>query len=613
MDFKQMKAELNEKGTQFVELEPCEKALPDGEKCGCTYYYAREGRRHNGCIACHANAKQESANAYQQFPIPYEADEFGTPVRMGRRCNHCGGNVRLGVAAYGKKEGACRDCALEVKEKKDFGLKLMSLNRLVNAKLHKFVVRSMERSGVVEVAPRNMAEYIELKDLVYRCQVANDLEREAKTGIQWEIGHKYPAAGTDLYDELRGRATVENLYLIQSELNRAEGRSVAAGEWETLQVVSIEECRRIGSELTAASAWKEAKGEWLTIDDKAKETLKQKDEEYQARVREILNEPAKPMVFFTMDILPSFDSMLLQVEADWARVQSKMNSKVEKLLIAGNCTDWKVVKDQKLTIDAFHGANAKLHAVVMTLRQVADAGGRDNDLKRCAVLWCLDVMKANTAEVQGFTHPKLAQAWGVYRDEDTGRSWMCAWGKPALDAEKLTPFDGEDAIKAAHERDAAALMETKDSPPLVEESFSFDRDTWKGTFDHWMYELESDKARRIAKEQALAEEKAKTEAYLCGVVKSERESLLRRWEGAHDELVKFAFDEWGSYEPAFAEAMAKLSEKAHQVWTRAGMLQEIIDAEDVESERKRYQMIEGRYGIDMTPDAVFGKEMISPF
>ncbi|MFW3387803.1 UNVERIFIED_CONTAM: hypothetical protein RF648_17520, partial [Kocuria sp. CPCC 205274] len=177
---------LEERQTPYVILEPC-------EKCQGEVYYARKGRRHNGCVQCRFYADDATATGNS---LPQEASEIdGNGVRIynGRACRVCGENTRIGENAYHAKKGSCRSCAIHQQQEREQGKQLKRLSSAVNEQAHKFVVDSIHRSGCIEVAPRSLIEWLELKDLVMRCRAMNEKERALETGIRWELCHQYPA------------------------------------------------------------------------------------------------------------------------------------------------------------------------------------------------------------------------------------------------------------------------------------------------------------------------------------------------------------------------------------------------------------------------------------
>lgn len=182
-------------GTAILEGEPCPKCRePDA-----IFFYARPkeqgaGVRPNGCLWCrHLDAKSATPN--QEVLTSAEmVDDNGNAIYEGRACKVCGGKTRLKETAYGtKNKGACLACAIHQQAEREHGKEIKRVNRAVSQKVHKFIVQSIERSGVVEVAPRTQQEFFELRELVYRCQVMNEQERALNTGIRWELGHKFPA------------------------------------------------------------------------------------------------------------------------------------------------------------------------------------------------------------------------------------------------------------------------------------------------------------------------------------------------------------------------------------------------------------------------------------
>ncbi|MEB6381676.1 hypothetical protein MXM41_22545, partial [Leclercia adecarboxylata] len=236
------------RNTPIIELEPCDKCRhPEA-----IYFYQREGRTHNGCLWCR-HIEETSSGSLEVVPYLGEVDENGVGLVMGKRRCKCGNKMKLAVNAYGTNAGKCSECARQAWEAKEYGKEFKRVNRSVSAKVHKFVVSSIERSGYVEVAPRSFSEFIELRELAYRCEVMNQRERALDTGIKWELGHKFPAL---VAGELRGKATAENIHIIQMEQNRATGNAEPE-QWTIKQVVNITQCRAIQRSYEASQAWKQ--------------------------------------------------------------------------------------------------------------------------------------------------------------------------------------------------------------------------------------------------------------------------------------------------------------------------------------------------------------------
>ncbi|EPD6685270.1 hypothetical protein ACSDH9_004097 [Cronobacter sakazakii] len=531
-NFEGLESQLKDKGTPYVVLEPC-------DKCGCPIYYYRKGRRHNGCVGCFMSAK--SANAKQVVLTSIqEVDENGTPIYIGRACKECGNKIRLGERAYGAKNiGACRACAIHQQQQREHGKEIKRVNTVVSRATHKFIVASMERSGVVEVAPLDLGEYMAVKDLILRKTLMNQQEESLNTGIRWEIGHKFPANGGGT--EYRGKATVENLYLVQMEVNRRDGDDLPE-EWTTRQVISIADCQLIMNSHEAAQAWKARKPTNATPEQLKEWTIKdrQLQEEHKQRVREITQGMNDSLPI--LELGERFYDELDNVRNQWNKVVLKMNRAIDAAHQSGRKIPYAEVREERLTIDAFCGAEARMSVVVQTLEQIADAEmilreqgltseqeGQLFTLKRAAVMWCRDVLDYPRDLVMGFTHPLLSvlgnpMVWGTKLDETTGQQWLCCWVSGQELREQATPFDGEPDWTNANPK-----LQVPTSEP-VREWGSDEAKGWKSTDVDYLYEREEQKRKRAAREKADAEKRAALEARQA-VVKEQTSKRLARLIG----------------------------------------------------------------------------------
>ncbi|ELU2973595.1 hypothetical protein QO636_004500 [Salmonella enterica] len=626
------------KGTPVIELEACDKCRnPEA-----IYFYQREGRTHNGCLWCrHVEGKALlSANSNSAFLTAVMVDENDEPIRMGRACAVCGSKVRLVNAAYGaKNKGACRECSIHQQTEKQMGKEFKRLNRTVSNKVHKFVVQSIERSGVVEVAPQSFAEFIEVRELAYRCQMMNEREQRLNTGIRWELGHKFPAAGTAERSDLRGKTTVENLYLVQMEQNRREG-NVSPDDWEVKQVVSIADCRAIQRSYEASQAWKEVKGSWSNDTAAAKKERQQKEkqaqEEHAERVRKVVGETVRVMEFFAVEDLLSFNQMLETVRARWDKMTVKMDRVITGFIQSGRNLPFTEAREQRLTVEAFCGATARLHAVVMTLNQIADAekiilSGDDvteeqreqiETVKRCAVLWGRDVLNNDNVLVMGFTHPLLsvvgdAYAWGTVEDENTGKQWLCAWQNQTRNLQdELTPFDNPET----------AIDESRVNPALTHKSGFLTLDTvkvwgegWNNTETIYLYEqAEKVKARKAREEQKARQEAAQNaqraaeRAMASKGITSQIESLRSDWATWEGELYAFAAGEF--QEALQFDAYSLIDEAREKVNHHVSELENLLASDgDLQSEWRWWQMTNSQKMKGMLyPQNVFA-DLLHPF
>ncbi|ECE7034320.1 hypothetical protein D6416_23505 [Salmonella enterica subsp. enterica] len=627
--------EAVKRGTPVIELEPCDKCRhPEA-----VYFYQREGRTHNGCLWCrHVEGKAPlSANGLEVVPYLGEVDENGVGLVMGKRRCKCGNKMKLAVNAYGVNAGKCSECAKQAWEEKEHGKEFKRVNRAVSAKVHKFIVQSIERSGVVEVAPRSFAEFIEVRELAYRCQVMNEREARLETGIKWELGHKFPAS---VEGQLRGKATADNLYIVQKEQNRATGNDLP-DEWTITQVVNVSQCRAIQRSYEASQAWKLVKGSWSddTAAAKKERALKEQtaQKEHAERVRAIVGDAVKVMEFFAVDDVLTFERMLDVVQARWDKTTVKMDRVISAFIQSGRNVSFTEAREQRLTVEAFCGATARLHAVVMTLQQIADAEKiilRDSSLppeqleqietvKRCAVLWGQEVLSNDKVLVMGFTHPLLsvvgdALAWGTVEDEH-GKQWLCVWKNQHRNlADELTPFDAP----------ATAIDESRVNPALLRDvSLPYDTvkifaDGWQNTEEIYLYEQEEKrKAREAAarkKEQQEAARKAHSEALRVQASKgitSQIERLRNDWGVWEGELYGFAGGEFSTALQDDAHSM--INDARSQVFELVAELEALLSNEQdgaaLEQDWRYWQMTNSQRvkGI-MYPQNVFA-DLLNPF
>lgn len=508
MDIEKLKQDLESKGTPFVELEPC-------EVCGCTVYYFREGRKHNGCVNCH-NTKKDSANGNS---LPQSADMVdGNGVRIyeGRACSTCRSTIRIGENAYGVKAGTCRACAIHKQQEREQGKQLKRITTATNEHAHKFVVDSIHRSGVLEVAPTSLIEWLELKDLITQCKLRNIEEQQYNTGVRWEVCHEYPANPDD--SPYRGKATVNNLVIAQFEQNRKDGNKIP-DEWSLKQVVSIADATKIKNQFEAVKFWKSQKENIIAMPpEKREQYLKQQQEaesKYKELVKEITSGVCESLPVLETSRFFNFPLLLEQVEFKWSKLQNNMLNRITAAKQTGRKIDYIQARDEKLTLDAFHGATARTWIILQTLRQIYDAelilteqglsGEQEQQLqtiKRCAVLWAYDILDNPRQLVMGFTHPLLnvlgdSWVWGTRADEQ-GAQWVCVWDKVSIQSitDQMTPFDLANGNSLPQDVNPALQQQQELSP--VKNCCSED---WRSTDVDYIYEQEERKRARAAAEQ----------------------------------------------------------------------------------------------------------------
>ncbi|EHT9123594.1 hypothetical protein KYU33_004669 [Salmonella enterica] len=617
--------QARKRGTPILELAPCEKC----REPSAIYFYEREGRAHNGCLWCHyiESRLENAADKQELLTTAYEADDNGNAIYQGRACKVCGGKTRLVGTAYGtKNKGACLVCAVHQQSEKEHGKEIKRLNRAVTEKAHKFIVQSIERSGVVEVAPRTQQEYFELRELVYKCEVANQRERNLSTGIRWELGHKFPAAPAA--GELRGKATIDNIVLVQYGLNRTSGNTLP-DEWEQRQVINIEGCRAIQRSYEAAKAWKEAKT-WeqnLTPAERKARTQaeRQANEEHCKRVAAICSNAARVIDFFTDDWLPTFEHMHRAIRSQWVQRSLKMERAINAFIQSGKSEPYTTIRENRFTVEAFCGAVSRLWLVVQTFDQLADAeailseqgmsteqASQLQEVKRYAVQWAQNILDNPQVLVMGFTHPLLSvlgdwRVWGTEEGAD-GKQWLCAWRQSVGLMDRLTPFDGTapdlDFVNKALLKQELLTHDTERTPdlrPLM---------GWQNTADDFAYEQARERKAREAREQRKREQEAAQEAQ-----RAENAAILSRRKATE---IKAAVEGLGRIENYAAGAWSgQLLEDAQNiirdVWQQAHQQQAEIEQCETLEGLNSWLVCHNWQQRQMRDPAVVFADLIRPF
>lgn len=558
------------KGIKIIVGDVC----PKGCHTNAIYYYERkETKGKNGCMYCafiDKNRSDVDTNGVTWL------DDNGVRVYEGLRRCKCKSKVKLAENAYGSNAGRCRDCAIEKQNEQQYGKAFRRMNTIVNSKAHKFMVNSIERSEAVEVAPRNLMEWLEVKDLVYKCEVMNQKERALDTGIRWEIGHKYPAAGVIDNPDVRGKSTIENLFLIMKEINRKAGDREPTF-YETKQTINIKDCRTIQRSYEASKAWKDRKSEWTrgTIKGdaewKAREIKEQ--EAHAERVKELTKGSREILEFFNVE-QESFESLIDRYENQWNKFAVAMANKIDGYLKMGRKTPAIKARDERLTVEAFCGAGARSHAVLMTLRQIADAERiinakpEENSLdeiaavKRCAVLWANDVLSNRKVLVMGFTHKfiKDGLSWGTETGSN-GEQWLCVWRQKNID-QYTDPLSGE--INPDEVNPAITLRD-------ISLPHTLDENTWLEVEKSWLYEESQKKAIREQAEERQRQREAAEKEQAAVKIEDARKSIdgkikqiETQWYSKEGEYYDFANEKipsWGQME-AYSAICRKREEMA---------------------------------------------------
>lgn len=427
-----------ERGTTIAEGKACQKC----KEPMAHYYYVRElkGRAVlNGCIWClHLDGK--TPPAVKADVVEVKSD--GVMVYGGRKCSKCGTSERLAEKAHGAKQGACYMCSLEAASEKIGKTQINRLRQQIKAQTNQFIIQSIERSGTVEVAPANLAEYFLVRALMEDRDRLNAAIWEDDNAV-WEIGHKFPASGGGTGH--RGKATVENLCLIRREQNRSQ-KDQLPEDWSITQTVWIGDAYTSISSREAATAWRERMG-WNDATSKEKNAQKAAEDAETRKHKERVRQYAVA--------LANVEGLAISTEDELQTIYGKVSERIERLhkkmraVIRENHKNGVRVWQSEggLTEEALHGLNARYRIIYNTIGQFIDAVtakektlneadkccflSESNIVKRALVWWCQDVLKAVNRDVSGFTHPLLTsltepKSWGLKVGAD-GRQWLCGW------------------------------------------------------------------------------------------------------------------------------------------------------------------------------------------
>ncbi|EAZ7776467.1 hypothetical protein B5631_004558 [Salmonella enterica subsp. enterica serovar Woodinville] len=424
-------------------------------KCGCIHYYTRAGRKVSSCIWC----------AYMSKRLPKQITEAvykaadGTAIYEGKACRNCGSREHLAEKAHGAKEGACYQCAVAKASSKGATRQVNRLRQQIKHQTFNFVVNSITRSDSVDVAPRNWSEHWLVMALHEDCKRLNRLEEIKQTGVTWQVGHHYPASGGGT--EYRGKATIENLYLVRTEQNRSDKDGLPE-QWNSKQVVWIGDLYDTITSREAAAAYRQRLG----LDTLTKQQIqqqKQRENEQNAKHYAELKR-------LSADVVDSIN-LALSSEADYQALRDEVALKVEKIdrqaaqriKTARNKGESIFHTEGGIIEEGLHGAKARCRIILNTIDQFedieqerrhrlkspADIGTLNTQaslIKRALLYWARDVLSNPKRDVEGFTHPLLEhmanpQTWGIQATED-GRLWLCGWmlnagGEPVtLDVKK---------------------------------------------------------------------------------------------------------------------------------------------------------------------------------
>lgn len=507
---------LEQAGTPFVVGEPC-------VKCGEQLYYTREGRTQNGCIRCHDDKPTNTILT----PVEGEhTDGNGVKVKPRKRpkdgCGKCGSQWILIQNAYGQKAGYCHGCAVDALSEKEKTKAVRTFKTLVNRHLYNALHSSVRRSEVSEVLPRTLAEHYELVDLVERLTLMNAQEQMIKTGIRWELGHIYPAAGFGGDDPYRGVCRVENLSIIESRRNRDEGNG-RPEEWTAAQIIPYTQFRAIRTSKEASEAirtYKERVFGEMTPTQRASWEKKQReaDDKHRELTKDLLSGEAHQLELLLNTILtPTFAQTLEEMSQRLEHLEYKTAKQIDGLIASGRAKESFIEhRDKLLRVSSFMGRDARLRVVVQTLQRIEDAHQNASELGdyepeawdgllRGAVLWAHDMLSKVRTEIRGFTHPLLerfvgGELWGVKTTAD-GEQYLCIW-------EEWQPVD----FPSETDNDARPFYsEHEQTWQQRVELLSVKGDGWHRCIDRFTYERNKEKAAREARQ---AERKAANDAKL---------------------------------------------------------------------------------------------------
>lgn len=492
--------------TPFAVGEPC-------RKCGESLYYVREGRSDNGCIRCH---EDKSTNT---ILTPIEGaitDGNGVKLRPRLRpkagCKVCGGQWILDQNAYGQKAGYCHQCALDAVPEREKSKAINKLGVVVNKAFYSVMHSSVMRSGTDAVLPRNAAEWYSLKDLVERLTLMNEQEKLMNTGIRWELAHIYPAAGASEGDVNRGVCRIENLSIIESRRNRAEGND-RPEEWQAVQVITFDRLQAILKNQEASAALKARKAAIVGVMTKQQKAdfdtkIKASDEKHRELTADLVKSESHQLELLLNTILtPSFADYLQQMSHRLEALEYKTSRLIDGLIASGRAEETFIqINERRLLVSSFMGFDARLRVVVQTLQRIEDAHeaaeqepdyneGDWYTLTKAAVLWSEEALKNQRVQLVGFSHPLLKNAagelWGISIASD-GKQYLCVWEDEPEDNDSL-PFDS---------REWEGWQQRKKITAAID-------DGWQRCVDVFTYERESQrKARAAAKAKRDAAEQA---------------------------------------------------------------------------------------------------------
>lgn len=428
------------RGTLLLHKAPC-------EKCGCEYYYAKKSGTTNGCIWCMHLAGKTPKTITEAIEIKPD----GTEIYQGKRCRNCGCTERLLRNAFGCKARACYSCSIESESEKMATTQIVRLKQAAKQATNKFIIKSIERSGTVDIAPKTVGEYFEIRALIADRDRFNKIEAANNTGRVWEIGHHFPASGGG--SGYRGKTTSENLFLIQRDQNRSE-QDTLPENWNIKQVVWVGDLYNTIGSREAGQLWQERMGWDVTSKaDKAKQKATESVQNQQHY---------ETMQTMTAELVEKLGAATLN-EDEWQRMYGDIAGRIQRLQVKMGKLALKQGKAKQdlwtseggLIEEAFNGINARVRVIYNTMTMLMDAVNNKRMtmdeatycrflssvslVKRAMVFWASDILKNPKRDIQGFTHPLLSsistgQTWGC-KIGANGKHYLCGWVQREPDAE----------------------------------------------------------------------------------------------------------------------------------------------------------------------------------
>ncbi|EEJ7264234.1 hypothetical protein S780_25085 [Salmonella enterica] len=533
------------RGTEIKEGEKC-------QKCGhqqARFYYVRHGRKDNGCIWCRHLEGKTDAKIIGVVEIAAD----GTEIYHGKRkCGTCGSLTKLIKRQHNTN---CYECSIERASEAAGQKAIRRADQTIKHHTNRFIIQSIERAGRVEVAPENIAEYFQVRALMEDCYRQNQIEQINQTGIKWEIGHKFPASGGGT--EYRGKATVENLCLIQKTENRREGDNLPV-EWTLKQVIRVSDLYASMSSVEAAGEWKKRMG-WDTSTEEEKARRKAQEKQKDKAHKKAFTECVKPLVDalqwsvineqqfqqtyqMTLDSLTKTERKLKQwIEHNRAHNVSMTAAAGEfEQVLHERLIRLQIVRDTfGQLIDAFeiwHRENA------LSAGSYLDSEDLPYLIKRAAVMWAVDVMADPKKIIQAFTHPFLSKldtpkAWGTTKAAN-GKQYLTVWnietGEPITEPEKqqwvsLAKAEWQTREQALRDKAKAVIKASVDAEKerLQAVAHATSQHNY-GDFDPWFAEVEPEHCHRVSK--AMKAEAMRIVKQNYSRFDQARETLNRWWQ-----------------------------------------------------------------------------------